>query len=192
MMMKPARPAFGRFARPASLGGKVAVLALAAALAGCVSSAPAPAPAPLPTPTPSPTPAPSPTAALAPAVVDWRHAPLAEGDWYWRSAGGNSLAVFQSPAGQAVAQVACQPSARQVLLMVAGAGAGSMTVRTETVEQVLPTSATTTAAVATLAAQDPLLDAIAFSRGRFAIEIEGRALYLPAYPEITRAIEDCR
>ena len=192
MMMKPVRPAAALCGRPASPGGRVAVLALAAALAGCVSPAPPPAPAPLPAPTPSPAPAPTTAVALPPAQVDWRHAPLAEGDWYWRTAGGNSLAVFQSPAGQAVAQVACQPAARQVLLMVAGAAAGSMTVRTETVERELPTSATATAAVATLAAQDPLLDAIAFSRGRFAIEIDGRALYLPAYPEITRAIEDCR
>lgn len=44
-----------------------------------------------------------------------------------------------------------------------------------------------------LAARDPLLDQIAFSRGRFTIEVAGSApLYLPSWPEISRVIEDCR
>lgn len=191
MIEKSARSATA-IARRAHRGATIAALALVAALAGCVSPAPAPTPAPVPTPTPTPTPTTTPTAALPPAHADWRHGPLVPGDWVWRMNGDNSLAVFQSPAGQAVAQFACQPNSRQVLLMVAGVGAGSMTVRTETVDRVLQTTATSTAAVATLSAQDSLLDAIAFSRGRFAIEVEGRALYLPAYPEITRVIEDCR
>jgi hypothetical protein len=42
-------------------------------------------------------------------------------------------------------------------------------------------------------ARDPLLDAIAFSRGRFAVEAEGRGrLILPADPVISRVVEDCR
>jgi hypothetical protein len=46
---------------------------------------------------------------------------------------------------------------------------------------------------AALNAQDPLLDAVAFSRGRFMIETPGQlALYLPSWPELSRAIEDCR
>lgn len=45
----------------------------------------------------------------------------------------------------------------------------------------------------TLAARDSLLDAIAFSRGRFAVETAGLpTLYLPSWPEISRVIEDCR
>jgi hypothetical protein len=44
-----------------------------------------------------------------------------------------------------------------------------------------------------LPAGDPLLDAMAFSRGRIAIEVSGMApLYLPAWPELARVIEDCR
>jgi len=44
-----------------------------------------------------------------------------------------------------------------------------------------------------LSARDPLLDAIAFSRGRFALEAAGlETLYLPAWPELSRVIEDCR
>jgi len=41
--------------------------------------------------------------------------------------------------------------------------------------------------------RDPLLDQIAFSRGRFTIEVAGQPpLYLPSWPEISRVIEDCR
>ena len=44
-----------------------------------------------------------------------------------------------------------------------------------------------------LPAHDSLLDAIAFSRGRFMIEVMGEApLFLPAWPEISRVIDDCR
>ena len=44
-----------------------------------------------------------------------------------------------------------------------------------------------------MAARDPLLDAIAFSRGRFSLEVAGLApLYLPSWPELSRVIEDCR
>lgn len=41
--------------------------------------------------------------------------------------------------------------------------------------------------------RDPLLDAMAFSRGRFALETAGLpTLYLPSWPELSRVIEDCR
>jgi hypothetical protein len=44
-----------------------------------------------------------------------------------------------------------------------------------------------------LQARDPLLDQIAFSRGRFTIEAPGAAmLVIPAWPEAARVIEDCR
>ena len=46
---------------------------------------------------------------------------------------------------------------------------------------------------AELGARDPALDAVAFSRGRFALETAGLVtLYLPSWPELSRVIEDCR
>ena len=46
---------------------------------------------------------------------------------------------------------------------------------------------------ASLTVSDPLLDAMAFSRGRFMIETPGAApLYLPSWAEVSRVIEDCR
>ena len=47
--------------------------------------------------------------------------------------------------------------------------------------------------VVALPARDPLLDAIVFSRGRFAVEAQGFApIYAPTWPEIARVVEDCR
>jgi hypothetical protein len=46
---------------------------------------------------------------------------------------------------------------------------------------------------ADFAAFDPLLDALAFSRGRFAVSVSGTpALVVPPWPEIARLVEDCR
>jgi hypothetical protein len=47
--------------------------------------------------------------------------------------------------------------------------------------------------VARLAAGDRLLDAMAYTKGRFAVEAGGmEALYVPAWPEVVRVIDDCR
>ena len=71
-----------------------------------------------------------------------------------------------------------------------------MRVRTETADRVLsaePQGGQLPTLVATLPARDSFLDAMAFSRGRFAVEISGvPTLYLPAWPEISRVVEDCR
>ena len=68
-----------------------------------------------------------------------------------------------------------------------------MTVRTETVDRALALQSQGSAAGAELNPRDPLLDAIALTRGRFAIEVPGQQpLYLPAWAEVTRVIEDCR
>jgi hypothetical protein len=47
--------------------------------------------------------------------------------------------------------------------------------------------------VASHGARDPALDEIAFSRGRIAIEVNGLpTIYLPAWAELGKVIEDCR
>ena len=44
-----------------------------------------------------------------------------------------------------------------------------------------------------LSPADTFLDKIAFSRGRFVIELAGHAeLVIPIWPEFTRVVEDCR
>lgn len=70
-----------------------------------------------------------------------------------------------------------------------------MRIRTETRDQMLtaePVPMTGLVAVS-LSASDPLLDAMAVTKGRFAVEVEGmQPLYIPAWAEVTRVIEDCR
>jgi hypothetical protein len=70
-----------------------------------------------------------------------------------------------------------------------------MTIRTETQNRTFDAGTDFAGgnARSTLQASDPFLDAIAFSKGRFAVEVPGApTLYIPSYPEITRVIEDCR
>ena len=78
---------------------------------------------------------------------------------------------------------------------------GAMVVRTETQTRTLRTSAVlyhspsphVPVTEARLRADDRLLDAMALSKGRFAVEVDGMtALYLPSWAEVTRVIEDCR
>ncbi len=78
-------------------------------------------------------------------------------------------------------------------------GQAPITIRTETTDRTLAAQvgvgpdAGPRFTIATLQARDPLLDAMALTRGRFAVETkEMPNLYLPAWAEVTRVIEDCR
>lgn len=89
----------------------------------------------------------------------------------------------------------CNLPERTVTLWRAGSGNGQvpMTVLTETVIRPLTGTAQTSGIAVTLNARDPLLDAMAFSRGRFAVETAGLGpLYIPSWPEVSRVLEDCR
>lgn len=47
--------------------------------------------------------------------------------------------------------------------------------------------------ISVMSAYDPILDAIIFSRGRFAVEAAGQlSIAVPAWPEIAHVVEDCR
>ncbi len=76
-------------------------------------------------------------------------------------------------------------------------GAGTaVTVRTSSALRTLATQPTGGAepyVAAALAPRDALLDAIAFSRGRFIVEQAGQPpLVVPSWAEIGRVVEDCR
>lgn len=158
---------------------------LFAGLAGCVPRAEAPPPAP-PPPPPAETPAPPPPPA-PPDPADWRDAPLSEGDWTYRDDGSGSAAVY----GGGLFELRCRGG--QVSFVRPGAGGGALAIRTTFGERNLPARPEGGAAVATLTASDPLLDQIAFTRGRFLVQSPGAApLILPAWAEPVRVIEDCR
>ena len=91
----------------------------------------------------------------------------------------------------------CDRARRTVSLWREGAPTGNMmTVRTSYGARNLPVSVQAgplAFAYAALPASDRLLDQIAFTRGRFTVEVPGRPmLVIPAWPEPARVVEDCR
>lgn len=155
-------------------------------LAGCVAPSVKrpPAIAPVAPPRPAVTPTPPPLAA------DWRDWPLTPGQWRYRSTSVGSVAEFGPVGAVPLLTLRCDRGTGRVVLSRPGVPAASMvTIRTTSVSRVLPTQGTEIA----LAARDPLLDAIGFSRGRFVVEQPGgAALVLPAWAEPMRVTEDCR
>ena len=87
----------------------------------------------------------------------------------------------------------CDPRTRQIRLGRPASVAGTVTIRTSSTTRSLSAHAVASGAELSLPVADPLLDAMAFSRGRFTIEQSGQVpLVIPAYAEIGRVIEDCR
>lgn len=168
-------------------------LMLAAMLAACAPSRVPPAPAPAPP--PAPRPAPAPAVPAAPPSTNWADAPQTTGTWRYGTQGTYTEAAFISGAGQPLARLRCMADRRMVVLSLPESGVASprVTIRTHTAARTLAAQAAGRETVAGLAPADPLLDAMAFARGRFAIEADGLApLYLPSWPEVARVIEDCR
>lgn len=167
-----------------------AVVLVLLSVAGCVSPPPEP-PRPAPTPAPRPQPAPPP-----PAAADWRDWPVTPGDWSYTRDGRGSRAAFGPSGGAARLVLRCDLGERRLYLSREGTSLAPVAVRTSSMTRALPVRAeggTSPRIAATLAAGDPLLDAMAFSRGRFAIEQAGApTLVLPAWAEVGRVIEDCR
>ncbi len=140
-----------------------------------------------------PAPKPSPTSTPAPPpqrhVPDWREARATPGDWVWSNAGGRSAATF----AQGLFSLRCEQG--NVVLARRGSGEGPvpMSISTSAMTRTLSGAGSANEIAVTLPARDPLLDAMAFSRGHFAVEVAGlTTLYVPSWPEVSRVIEDCR
>ena len=165
----------------------VAVFVLAS-LAACA------VPPPPPVAPPPPPPAPTPTTT---AVGDWRDAPQTPGDWSYAATASGSAASFSS-GGSTVFALICDPVQRRITVSRAGQATAAlpMTLRTTSTDRTFnatPAPGTLPTLAAVFSANDPLLDALAYSRGRFAVEVNGLpTLYLPAWSEVGRVTEDCR
>jgi hypothetical protein len=121
--------------------------------------------------------------------------PKTPGDWRYVARLGGSTAMFASGGGQAYLTLQCDMAARSVAIIRAGSAPGEVPLRilTETGDRLLNAQPQTSGLAVRLAAQDPLLDAMAISKGRFAVEVAGLPmLYIPSWPEVSRVIEDCR
>ena len=123
-------------------------------------------------------------------------APASLGAWTYNSQAGGSEAAYVDAIGTARVTLRCTRATRRVMLLaVSAAPAGSATITTSNVSRsVVPGyDAATRRITIDLPFSDALLDAIAFSRGRFAITIGGGVpLVFPATPEPARVVEDCR
>jgi hypothetical protein len=176
-----------------------AAIALTFGLAACVSApepAPAPAPPPVVRPAPTPTPAPPPMV-QEPRYDNYLDAPQTLGDWAYSDESSERYAAFIAPPDAITFAMVCEGGEIELMRAVSGEGLTmrAMSITTETVtRQLQATAKPGRSLVGTrLAANDPLLDAMALTKGRFAVEVEGeRTLYLPAWAEVTRVIEDCR
>jgi hypothetical protein len=175
-------------------------LALVAMLTACAPAQAPSAPAPLPRPAPAPPPPPPvPAPAPAPPAYDnWIDAPETPGEWRYGQAGAVSRASFIAPSGAPLFAMQCDRGTRDLVFMVNGQARSNtaLMIRTGTTERVLRLQADmaeTGGAAARIAPDDPLLDAMAFTRGRFAVEAENAVpLFLPSWAEVSRVIEDCR
>ena len=135
-----------------------------------------------------------PCAAMAQAplanVDAYRGRPLATGAWTVRLAAGSSEANY-GEAGRPALTLRCDLVARRVRISRPDRPAGAITIITSSLTRTL-------AAPGELTVYDPLLDAIAFSRGRFVVMTPASTaaasdvLILPAWPEAARIAEDCR
>lgn len=165
----------------------LACLAAPLALAACV---PPPA-TPTATPTPSPAATPRPPAPVTPAPADWRDAPVTPGAWRLGATSDGLRADYAS-----LASLRCVRADRTVVLTIAGTFATSAVaigVTTERGRRAVPAQRMAGGLAATVPARDGVLDAMAFSRGRFRLDTpDGRALVLPSWAEISGVIEDCR
>ena len=166
----------------------VAMLALAA----CVSSPPPPAPKAVS--------APPGAAAMAPAPAltgDWNDWPFTPGDWTYSREGRGSVGQFGASGRRAMLSLRCDMQTRRVTLSrEASAPAQHMVIRTSSMTKQLPaqlTSGTPAYVAVEIMTNDPILDAMAFSRGRILVDAEGQQpVIVPSWAEIARIVEDCR
>jgi len=171
--------------RPIAVG-----LGLMVMLSSCTGPMPLPpvtiAPQPLPEHNSAPT--------VTTGPIDWRDAPISAGAWSWDGAGGVSRARYGLQGAQPLAHITCQGGTITILL-TGHTGAETTLFALSTATKAWQATARTVPGgySVSLGAGDRVWDAVALTRGRFALELAGRAmLVLPADPAISRVVEDCR
>ena len=135
-------------------------------------------------------------AAPPPAVADLSTATPLSGNWSWRQVADGSEIVFADTSARPQLTIRCTRSIRTLTISkTAGGAAPFLGVWTSSQSRNLPASfnPATAQLSASVAAFDPLLDAIASSRGRIGLSVAGTpVLVVPPWSEVARVIEDCR
>jgi len=148
----------------------------------------------------------APQTAYAPTTgSDWRDVPLPAGDWAWAPRASGSEARYGPGGSPPIAIMVCDRAAGVVRLALTlpyadpqqNPATRSATITTSTATSTFVAGPQGIDALQTLAVTLPvsnrILDAMAYSRGRFRIEIGGMApVVLPSWSEVGRVVEDCR
>ncbi len=120
---------------------------------------------------------------VVPGFESGRGAAVTPGEWRYLTTATGSQALFAN-----AVELRCDRATRRVQLrrIAPAAPASPIKIATDTTEAEI-------ALDGWLDARDPLLDAIAFSRGRFIMSGGGgERLIIPTFPEAARSIQDCR
>ena len=120
---------------------------------------------------------------------------LTPGNWIYDQDTRGSIARYGPAGGDAAFVLRCDRSGRRIFVSVPGTTGGAMLLRASTALRsvpALPTGGLAPYVAVELAARDSILDALAFSRGRFTIELGPTRTVLPTWPEFARVVEDCR
>jgi len=130
------------------------------------------------------------------AVPDYSNARAVDGSWSQAPIAGGVEATFRNSAGQPQLFLTCTRATRRVTIARPATGAAPfLQAWASSASRNLPASynPATRRISATLTAMDPLLDALALSRGRIAVGVAGQpAIVAPAWGEISRVVEECR
>ena len=168
------------------------------AMTGALAFGPAQAQVPAPVQAPAPAQVPATVQAPAPlqAPADFSYSPVSNGSWRYRAIAGGSEASFVDGTGGARMVIACGKVTRLVTLSrISSAPASSLSIWTSSLSRNLPSrfDQPSGRVIAQVGANDALLDAMALSRGRFAVSMPGSpALVLPVGAEVDHVVEDCR
>lgn len=122
------------------------------------------------------------SAQVAPLTFEFgKSLPLIVGNWSYAATATGGEARFGPHLS-----LLCDKATRTVTISRPGTPVAALTVVTDMQTRTLPPNGR-------LSAYDPLLDAMAFSRGRILVAGGSAAvLAVPSWPEAARAIEDCR
>ena len=167
-----------------------ALILIPIALSGCIDKPVIPPPPARPVvarPVTPPAPAPA---------ANWVDRALTPGTWTYARDARGGLARYGLPGANAALSIRCDVAARRIYVSRPGAVAARMTLRATTgvtAYQGLPTTGAAPYVAAALSPTDRQLDALAYSRGRFLVGMDGDAdIIVPSWPEVARVIEDCR
>ena len=132
----------------------------------------------------------APTVAVLDSLV-----PLS-GTWTYRPIAGGSEAAFVDASAARRLVIRCNRAARTVSIVrtAVATAAPTLSVWTTSGSRAIPSRFEATKVLtADIAATDPFLDSIAFTRGSFATAAASAPmLAVPAWPQPARVIEDCR